>query len=463
MNGADGNSTSALPYDVRMSRIAVMGQTPRGLAAATIARAAAQFPLIEPTPINVDRLAPRDAALAVAIQRTVLQRWLTLEYLLDLHLRKPLVTMQPEMAGVLLSGAAQLLFFERLPAHAVVDESVKLAREMVRPQAAGMVNAVLRRVSESVAGVSHHPWIPSVDALPVDTGQARLNCQLPPLAPLADYLAVATSHPRALVESWLAQFGETTTVELTAHGVAIPPVVVVLEPDFDFTAMPERVMQHARAGFGVWTGSVRELSAFVKSHPCRRVQDPASTREVASTTAIEPRLILDLCAGRGTKTRQLAALHPSSRVLATDIDPLRFQILREATCDLPNVSVVQPSSIESEARRAGGADLVLLDVPCSNTAVLARRPEARYRYSPETLASLRRTQRRILEQSRPMLRPGAHVLYSTCSLERGENQEQTQWFSKRSGATMVGESLTPPSGRGSSYQDGSYYALLRMP
>lgn len=446
-----------------MSRIAAMSQTARGLAAAAIAHAAAQFPFIEPTTINVDRLAPRDAALAVAIQRTVLQRWLTLEYLLDLHLRQPLAAMQPEMAGVLLSGAAQLVFFERLPAHAVVDESVKLAHEMVRPQAAGMVNAVLRRVSESVADTSRHPWIPAVDALPVDAGQVRLKYPLPPLSSLVDYLAVATSHPRALVESWLMQFGETKTVKLTAHGVATPPVVVVLEPEFDFTVAQELVIPHAMAGFGVWIGTVRQLSTFVKSHPCHRVQDPASTQAVASTAGIEPRLILDLCAGRGTKTRQLAVLHPSSRVLATDIDPSRFQTLREAAGDYPNVTVVQPSSIEGEAQRAGGADLVLLDVPCSNTAVLARRPEARYRYSPESLASLRRTQRRILEQSRPMLRAGAHVLYSTCSLDHGENQEQAQWFSKRFGATMVCESLTLPSGHGSSYQDGSYYALLRMP
>ncbi|MCC7191838.1 MAG: hypothetical protein IT444_03555 [Phycisphaeraceae bacterium] len=446
-----------------MSRIAVMGQTARGLAAAAIAHAAAQFPFIEPTTINTDRLAARDAALAVAIHRTVLQRWLTLEYLLDLHLHKPLASMQPEMAGVLLSGAAQLVFFERLPAHAVVDESVKLAHEMVRPQAAGMVNAVLRRVSESVVDTSRDPWIPAVDALPVDTGQVRLRHSLPPLSSLPDYLAVATSHPRALVESWLAQFGEALTVVLTAHGVATPPVVVVLEPDFDFTAAQELVIPHVMAGFGVWTGTARELSTFVKSHPCRRVQDSASTQAVASTAAIKSRLILDLCAGRGTKTRQLAVLHPSSRVLATDIDPSRFQTLREAASNQPNVAVVQSSSIESETRRAGGADLVLLDVPCSNTAVLARRPEARYRYSPESLASLRRTQRRILEQSRSMLRAGAHVLYSTCSLDRGENQDQAQWFCDRFGATMVSESLTLPSGRGPSYQDGSYYALLRMP
>lgn len=446
-----------------MSPAAPIRPSARRLVADAIAHAAAQFPRIEPYAVDAAGLAPRDAALALTVQRTVLQRWLTLEYLLDLHLNKPLATMQPEMVGVLLAGAAQLVFFERLPAHAVVDESVKLAREMVRPQAAGMVNAVLRRVSEGVAGVEKEPWTPAVDALPVDAGRVRLRVALPPLSPLADYLAVATSHPRPLVEAWIAQFGDAVATDLSAHGVATPPTIVALEAGFDFTGAKDPITPHALAGFGVWNGTTRELVVFLKAHPGRRVQDPASTHAVAATRGFNPKLILDLCAGRGTKARQLAAQHPAARVLATDIDPARFQTLRESTRGLANVAVVPAGTFEAEARRMGGADLALLDVPCSNTAVLARRPEARYRYSPESLESLRRVQRRILEQSRPMLKAGAHVLFSTCSLERGENQEQAKWFVERTGAVLVGESLTLPTGHGTSYQDGSYHALLRTP
>ena len=126
-------------------------QTARGIAADALAHAAADFPDLAPAALDTARLDGRDAALALAIHRTALQRWMTIEHLLDRFTKQPCRSLEPGLRGVLLSAGAQLLFMDRLPTHAVVDESVSLARAMVREGAPPLVNAVLRRLASLVS------------------------------------------------------------------------------------------------------------------------------------------------------------------------------------------------------------------------------------------------------------------------------------------------------------------------
>ena len=172
--------------------------------------AAQRFPHLPPTTLDVAALDRRDARLALAIHRTVLQRWITLEYLLDRHLRQPMHQLEPALRAVLLSAAAQLLFMDRLPTHAVVNESVNLAGRMVRPGAAGLVNAVLRRLAEQVVQAAHdQPWVAAGDRLPLDDGCVVLRdpC-LPDPGNFVEHLAVATSHPAELVYVSIQAMGE---------------------------------------------------------------------------------------------------------------------------------------------------------------------------------------------------------------------------------------------------------------
>lgn len=440
--------------------------TARGIAADAIAAAAQAFPLLEPISLDLTALEPRDARLALAIHRTVMQRWLTLEHLLDVYLRKPLRQNEPALQGVLLTAAAQLVFMERLPVHAVVDEAVKLGRAMVRPQAAGLVNAVLRRLSEQVEQpVRGKPWTPAADRLPLEDGYVVLReSLLPDPVRFESHLAIATSHPLALVQRWASRFGQPTTTELAFHGIVTPPTILAVEETFpsDPAAAADQWSRHEMPGYLLWQGSHEAMIRFLAEHPARRVQDPASTLPVRSTAGLPLRLIVDYCAGRGTKTRQLALLHPQARILATDVAPRRLADLRQALADRANVSVLEIFRL-TRAAAGEGADLLLLDVPCSNTAVLARRPEARYRFNEATLRELVALQRRIVERAATLLRPGGSILYSTCSLEDAENQEQTRWMLERFGATLVSEKLTLPAGHSASYHDGSYHALLRLP
>ncbi|MEX1017498.1 MAG: transcription antitermination factor NusB [Phycisphaeraceae bacterium] len=446
----------------------------REAATRALAEAAARFPDLPPSTLNTAGLSPAEAGLALAIHRTTLRRWLTLEHLVGRFVKQPMWRLQPAMRAVLLAGATQLLFMDRLPAYAVVDEMVDLARRLVRPKAAAMVNGVLRNVSRLVArNADDEPWTPGRDRLPwyADTASAHpatihlKQPLLPEPADLPAHLALATSMPEGMVRQWLEAFDQAQAVELCLHGLKLAPTIVAVEPGFEVEqgdlsrpASEALYREHARAGFLVWQGSHDELTAFLAADPRRRVQDPASAEPIAALHDLRFTTVLDYCAGRGTKTRQLAALRPGARLIATDLNADRLAELAPAAAGLPNIAI-QPID-DAKQQLAGGVDLLLLDVPCSNTAVLARRPEARYRLTRKAMLNLQELQRRIVRDALPTLAPQGHILYSTCSVDPGENQQQARWIAKQTGGQIVTEHQTLPAGVGATYHDGSYHALI---
>lgn len=383
------------------------------------------------------------------------------------------------MRAVLLTGAAQLLFMDRLPAYAVVDETVAMARRMVRPKAAGMVNAVLRNVERLVARhAADEPWQPAADRLPVFSNRAepasdaglkrresadrpgtvQLNRpMLPEPADIVAHLAVVASMPEHVVKGWLETFGQAQATDLCLHGLKNAPTIVAVEPAFDAAGDPDRFVPHAEAGFVVWRGTHDELVAFLAGHAQRRVQDPASSRAVAALRELDFDTVLDYCAGRGTKTRQLAVEHADARVLATDIHADRFADLQVVADGLANVT-----AMPAEQAREQRVDLLLLDLPCSNTAVLARRPEARYRLTRKTVHRLLELQRQVVRDAMSTVVPDGHVLYSTCSVEPAENQRQVRWLVKQFGGEVVHEQQVLPAGSDTTYHDGSYHALVTI-
>jgi len=433
--------------------------TARHAATTLLIEAAERFPDIQPTTAALRDVADsREQQLATAITRTVMQRWITLEYLLDVFLRQPCNKLEPAMRGVLLGGAAQLIFLNRLPSYAVVDETVNLARKLVRPKAAGLVNAVLRKIAGLVQHeVTGKPWEPSAERLPTDDGFIPLSEPLlpEPAKDMAFHLAVATSQRVEFVRALHKQFGEEDATAICQYATVNPPTVVTVEDGFEVGEYPCR--EHDEPNAVVFDGSYDELRAFLTGHAQRRVQDTASTRAAAVTADLKPQMIVDFCAGRGTKSRQLALLHPEATVMAGDIDEHRFEDLCEAAKQVANLQAVRPQDIEP-----GCADLLLLDVPCSNSGVLARRPEARYRLTPKSYQQLQQKQRQIVKDTIALIKPGGHLLYSTCSLTQSENESQVQWIAKSFDAAILNQELTLPAGRDTSYHDGAFHALLKL-
>ncbi len=393
-------------------------------------------------------LSPRDRALATAIERTVLQRWQTLEYILDRFTQRPVSQARPALRATLLAGSAQLLFMDRQPAFAVLDESVEIAKQHIGGKSPGMVNAVLRKVAQLVELRTQEPWWPSRKTLPTEFGTVTLRDDiLPAIDQPARHLPAVFSAPRALIRAWIDQYGIQRTHNIGLASLRTPETV----------AFDEHGKQH------VWDDSHEALRHWLQEHPVRRVQDPASSMAVYSTRDLQPRRILDLCAGRGTKTRQLVGTHPHAHVTAYDPDDRR----RPDLVELQQRLVSQPvgNGTLDVAEPTGLYDLVLLDVPCSNTGVLARRPQAKYRFTAERLASLVALQRQIIDRSADHLAPGGTLLYSTCSLDLAENHSQAEYAAQRLVGRVVRDHTELPAAPQDDQpgHDGSYHARIVSP
>ena len=175
--------------------------------------------------------------------------------------------------------------------------------------------------------------------------------------------------------------------------------------------------------------------------------------------------ILDLCAAPGTKTTQLAELtEDSAKIIATDIDPQRLESVKENTTRLgiTSVSILPYEELLTSKFSTLNPkfDCVLLDVPCSNTGVLAKRIEARYRVNPKVIKELTETQTELLAAAAKMLKPKGKICYSTCSIQKAENSRLVKDFLRQNpDFALESELLTLPSSEGLDH-DGGYVAII---
>ncbi len=412
-----------------------------------------------------------ESALASAIEAATIRHWLTSETIARSLCTRPWLEVQPEVRAALLVGVTQLFQMPREPDHAVVDDAVRWTRGRLQQGAGGFVNAVLRKAialrGERVPDAAATAWWERRDAIPCPDGSlVLLTHEMLPADPLAR-LGAQTSHPVALVTRWAAKRGIEVARQFAAHSLMEMPITL---HDGAGTIGAARAtwMDHAEPhdceGHFVWQGSVKALSEVLAAHPSLIVQDPASARAVASTRDLTPKRILDACAGRGTKAVQLALTHPNAEVWATDTDEARLAALRQRAAGVANLRVVDLAELGT---LPGHFDLMLLDVPCSNTGVLARRLEARYRFNDRSLAEVTQLQRGIAEHHRGLVAKGGMIVWSTCSLEPAENADQAKWLARMVKGRVVTESeWLPRGGPGDppkSCTDGSYHARIVLP
>ncbi len=412
----------------------------------------------------------RDGAFAHAIFDGVLRRWFTLEYLIGLGLKQQFGAVEPDLRAVLMAGAAQLLLLDRVPDHAAIDQSVRHAKARIREGAGGLVNAALRRVAELKGERGERPadWARRRDVLLTADGRAmQLRDHVLP-QDFAERLSMQTSHPEGLVRRWIAVHGEDVASGFAMKGIAPAPTILNIEADEDAGAHlidRDMAIQHDEPLALVWTADRVRMRAMLERSRMW-VQDPSSAdvvRVVAGAVdAMEIRRVVDLCAGQGTKTRQLLRAFPNANVMAADVDARRLEMLRKVFDRDKRVLVVHA---DEACKRVGEADLVLLDVPCSNSGVLARRVEARYRINGKSVGELVAIQRTILERGVSIARDGGIVAYSTCSLEPEENSQQRAWAGETLGLSVVAERATVPVGGcglpEKSARDGSYVAVMK--
>jgi 16S rRNA (cytosine967-C5)-methyltransferase len=428
-----------------------------------------------------DALSPRDRAFAFDLVTGVIRWRGCLDAVVASRLRQPLDTLDPPVRALLWLGAYQLLFQSGTTDYAAVDTTVSLAR--ARPataKAAGLVNAVLRGVTRLLP--RRVPVTPAAApalsrrafALDFSTHVQFAHDVFPDPADLTAHLAATRSHPTLYVGHLRRLFGDATAADLLLRNNLRP--VVTLRVDADSLDAPAAagLVPHATAprflvAAAGWNDAVDALVREGKLSP----QDPTAAKPVrraaeslASPPADAPPLrrparVLDLCAGLGTKSVQLARAFPDARVLAADVDPDKLQRLaararqvRQANIDTTPAADLAP----------GGApfDLVLVDVPCSNTGVMAKRVQSRWRWPTLDKAALLELQRRLLAQGRALLAPGGLLVYATCSIDPDENGAVARTAPD---ARLLEEVTTLPSHPPAptaedAMHDGGYFALL---
>jgi len=393
-----------------------------------------------------DRLAPERRAAANELVLGVLRHRLTLSHLLGLWVAGSWQRVDAPLRPVLLLGAYELIYLDGVPAFAAVNESVELAKAVVSHAGGHFVNALLRRLQREI---EHHRIVAAdadvVRAIPIDP---QRSCQFrAPILPdparhPVDHLALATSHPGELVAGWVSALGLPTAQRIGLAGLARPPVV--LRPNrmrIDASALVDRLATEGFHGVADAEGRAVDVpqasSLFASTAYHEGLFQPQDRTAMAVVEAMDPRpgqIVVDLCAGLGTKTTQLAErMNDEGVVVACDKEKWRLEKIRgnAERLKLRSVRVAGLDHLDATLADLDSIDWILVDAPCSNTGVLARRPEARYRFSRAGLKQLQAIQIELLEQAAERSRPETRLGYSTCSLEPEENEEVTALFARR--------------------------------
>ena len=352
-----------------------------------------------------------DAGLATEIVLGVLRWRRQLDFLLDRHLKKPVARLDVPVAVALRMGIYQLRFLDRIPARAVVNEAVELVKYARKTSAATLVNAVLRQAAAEAK-------TPATQFLPADG--------IP-----NDNLGILYSHPRWMVERWLARMGEAETIAMLAAHNRPPRLSCTIHDDTRreeiLSGLIEAALRIApglllKSSFAVSGGSPSRSEAFRNGEIS--IQDEASQVIPLLLDVQDGDRVLDLCAAPGGKTPVLArAAGKSGMVVAAERHAHRIKAMREQfkRLHLPNVRVLE---LNAEKPLPFGAqfDRILVDAPCSGTGTFSRHPEIRWRLKPEQLRELHALQRSLLQNALETLAPGGRLVYSTCSMEPEENE-----------------------------------------
>ena len=388
---------------------------------------------------------------------------------------RPVERIPTEFLNIVRLAAYELIYCPETADYSIVNDAVEAAKRIGGKKQTGFVNAVLRQISRRIT----HRQIQLADAdvqrtlaqTPV-TGCEFDERFLPDSegSPVA-YLSTVFSLPKWLVADWVNEFGVEKSQQVCFAGNRRPSIYLrpnrlktnaqalvdhLRRADIDVEIVPADQMIRVES-----PRAVTELAGFMQG--MFSVQDITAWQAV---TMLEPQpdwTILDLCAAPGTKTTQLAErTGDAAKIIATDIDRRRLEKVKENTARLGigSVEIVAYEQVERMAEDVGPFDAILLDVPCSNTGVLARRPEARYRIRQKTIMQLAATQACLLAKAANMIKVGGKICYSTCSIQKAENDGLVKEFlQKNAGFRLQVDQLWLPSAEQFDH-DGGYVAIL---
>ena len=369
--------------------------------------------------IAKNKLDSREAALATRLSYGVVQNKMLLDYYISCYCTQKAEKLEPVIRNILRIGGYQILFMDKIPHRAAVNEAVEQTKKNKREKAAGMVNAVLRKF---VANWMNMPALPNGST--------------------AEYLSVRYSHPLWLVKRLMNLLGAEETEAFLQQNNEIVPTTIQVNPLK--TTAEELEAELTQSGVSVekhpWlsgcfevsgTGDLENLPAFTEGR--FMVQDAAARLVANIAQPAEDAKVLDMCAAPGGKSFALAFdMGDKGQIVSCDVHPHKLKLLESGAqrLGINNLRAVLADGTEHHAAWEQAADLVVADVPCSGLGIIRKKPDIRYK-KPEELAKLPALQMKILENAATYVRPGGTLIYSTCTILPEENEGVTEEFLAR--------------------------------
>jgi 16S rRNA (cytosine967-C5)-methyltransferase len=365
---------------------------------------------------NYEAFSTVDHALATELVMGVLRWRSRLDDEIQQASSQPLSKLDLEVLIALRLGLYQFRRLDRIPQRAALHESVELVKRSRKRSAAPFVNAILRKLGQ--------------------TAWNKPGCEVKQLSP--QELASSYAHPLWMVERWAREFGSATVQQICIHNQSTPQTSIrIRDESFQadgITLAPGALLSSARR---VLSGDITKTPAF-RDGQCT-IQDEASQLVavlVNLEASGESARVLDCCAAPGGKTLAIADRSPQASITAIELHPHRARLMKRLLHRTSQSARIE--IIGADARHlplSGSFERVLADVPCSGTGTLARNPEIKWRLKSADLAELHNRQVAILRSAMSRVAPKGRLIYSTCSLEREENEdvvaealEETKFF-----------------------------------
>ncbi len=355
----------------------------------------------------------RDKSFVSNLFYGVIERQLTIDYQLSRYLSKPLKKLKPEVLIILRLGAYQILFMDKVPDSAAVNESIKLSKKNSASYASGLINAVLRKVSLN-------------------------GIVLPDNLDSEEYLSIKFSCPLWLVKKWIAEYGYEDTAAFLESSVGSADTFIrvnttkitddeLIRTLKDEGVECEKAYNEHSLKINLKGHDIEKLDSFIKGF--YHVQDLASQLCAKALNARENDTVFDLCSAPGGKAYTIAeTMNDKGRVLCFDIYENRVNLIVKGAKRLCLKSIegrVGDASVFNA--ELGLADKVLCDVPCSGLGIIRRKPEIKYK-SEEELKSLPEIQYSIVDNASNYVKNGGRLVYSTCTLSKAENEDVVAKF-----------------------------------
>lgn len=363
-----------------------------------------------------NRLDSREAALATRLCYGVIQNRMLLDYYITCFCTQKAHKLEPLIRNILRIGGYQILFMDKIPHRAAVNEAVEMCKRHGRPKAAGMVNAVLRKFVSN--------W---------------MNMPELPRKSKAEYLSIRYSHPRWLVERLLQLLSEDEAEQYLEENNEIVPTTIqtnLLKTD-DLHLIEELKQSGVEVSKHPWlehcfeisgTGNLEQLTAFAQGK--FMVQDAAARLVAIVAQPKKGDCVLDVCAAPGGKSFASAMeMGGEGEILSCDIHPHKLKLIENGAerLGITCLRTALADGREHHVAWEGQADVVIADVPCSGLGIIRKKPDIRYK-NPKELAQLPEIQRAILRNAATYVRPGGTLLYATCTVLPEENEQITRAF-----------------------------------